>query len=109
MYKFLPAQKMLSIWVQQSSSGIFYEDEESILHLMWYCYIFASFWDQVQKWILGYNKDYIINLETVILGDLSSRKPDISNSVILFGKAFITKKGIQLNRLDFRSYLKDTG
>ena len=69
----------------------------------------ANFWQEVEKWIQKYNKEFTIKLENAFFGDLGNNNSDISNIIILFSKHFIIKlkNGQPPNIRGLHLYLKN--
>ncbi len=101
IYNYLPTKKRLKKWgIQQCDlCRVCEEEEESDLHLFWYCKEVALFWFRVGQWISTYSPSFYSCPLVIMLGDLRDEieGKDLNNIISMIGKAFIfkaTKKNV---------------
>lgn len=91
-YKIIATKKYLTICnITKCSLCRFCDDdeEEDLIHLLYFCPYVAQFWSLVQKWLLEFGIKIDICPMNIILGILEGNSQTVVNTVILVGKMFL--------------------
>ena len=92
IHDYIPTNKLLYKMKFKDSSRCNFCNmyEQNTFHMLYNCFVIKNFWFRVMDWLrTSYQINVTIDLKCVIFGD--SKIDDFVNSVILYGKLFISK------------------